>query len=185
MIERAEQRRRQTWRLIGWGAAAALLVLPFVAMQLGNEVEWTLIDFVVFGAMLAIAGGAVEFAVRTSRSGGYRAGAAVAVAAAFMLVWVNLAVGFLGDEGNPANLMFLGVIAVAIAGAALSRGSAQGMATAMLAAAAAQLLAGVVGLTGGYASPGPAGVYEVVMGTSLFGALWLLAAWLFRRAART
>ena len=42
----------------------------------------------------------------------------------------------------------------------------------------AQTLAGIIGLAAGFASPGYGGVYEVVMGTSLFGGLWLLAAWI-------
>jgi len=54
----------------------------------------------------------------------------------------------------------------------------------MAAAAAAQLFAGVVGLAAGWASPGGAGIYEMVVGTSLFGALWLIAAGMFRIAAR-
>jgi len=35
----------------------------------------------------------------------------------------------------------------------------------------------------GWASPGSEGVYEVVLGTGLFTPLWLLSAWLFRKAA--
>ena len=38
-------------------------------------------------------------------------------------------------------------------------------------------------LGAGLAAPGPQGLYEVVMGTILFDALWLASAWLFRRAA--
>jgi len=105
------------------------------------------------------------------------------VAAAFLLVWVNLAVGFLGDEGNPANLMFLGVIAIAIFGAIVARARAAGMSNAMLIAAGAQVLAGATGLATGWASPGSEGIYEVVLGTGLFTPMWLLSAWLFRKAA--
>jgi hypothetical protein len=48
----------------------------------------------------------------------------------------------------------------------------------------AQVLAGAIGLAAGWASPGADGPYEVAMGTGLFGALWLFAAALFRKAAR-
>jgi hypothetical protein len=57
------------------------------------------------------------------------------------------------------------------------------MALAMFAAAAAQLLVGVMALGMGWASPGEAGLYEVVLGTTAFGGLWLVAGGLFRRAA--
>jgi hypothetical protein len=170
-------------RIAGWGGAAVLLLLPLVAMQYTPEVDWSLSDFIVMGALLGGSGLVLELATRGASSLAYRFGVTVAVAAAFLLVWVNLAVGFLGDEGNPANLMFLGVIAVAIAGALMARSRPIAMARAMLAAAAAQVLAGAIGFGLGWATPGGQGVYEVVMGTGLFTGLWLLSAWLFRKAA--
>ena len=110
------------------------------------------------------------------------AGAALAVAATFLLIWVNGAVGFLGNEDNPANLLFLGVIAVAVLGAVFADFQPAGMARAMFAAAAAQALVGVAALAFGLGSPGYDGLYEVVMGTTLFGALWLISGALFRKA---
>ena len=171
-------------RLAGWSGAAMLLMLPLIAMRFTSEVAWTLSDFLVMGAMLGTAGLALELATRKSRSLAFRFGSALAVAAAFLLVWVNLAVGFFGDEGNPANLMFLGVIAVAVTGAVLAGARAAGMAQAMFAAAAAQLLAGITGFAAGWGSPGAQGVLEAVMGTGLFTGLWLAAAFLFGKAAR-
>ena len=41
----------------------------------------------------------------------------------------------------------------------------------------------MIGLAGGFASPGAGGLYEVVMGTTLFGSMWLVSAGLFRKAA--
>ena len=35
----------------------------------------------------------------------------------FLLVWVNIAVGFLGNENNPANLMFFGLLGLTLVGA--------------------------------------------------------------------
>jgi hypothetical protein len=105
------------------------------------------------------------------------------VAAAFLLVWVNGAVGFLGDEDNPANLMFFGVIGIAIVGSFLGKFEARGMMYAMSTALAAQLLAGTIALALGLGAPGFDGIYEVAVGTSLFGGLWFVAAWLFGRAA--
>ena len=172
------------WRIIGWSGAAALLALPAVAMQFTPEVVWTTGDFVAMGAMLLTAGLALEGLVRASRSVPYRLGAAIAVLAGFLLIWVNLAVGFLGDEGNPANLAFLLVHATAIGGAVLAGFRAQGMARTMVAAAVVQVLVAAFGFAAGYASPGGAGVFEVVMGSTLFGGLWLASAVLFAWAAR-
>lgn len=171
-------------RVIGWGGAVVLLILPLIAMRYTSEVNWTLTDFLVMGALLGSAGLVLELATRRSGNLAYRFASAFAVASAFLLVWVNGAVGFFGDEGNPANLMFLGVIMVAIAGAVFVRARAAGMAKAMVVTAAAQLLTGIVGYAAGWASPGAQGVFEVVMGSGLFTSLWLFSAFLYAKAAR-
>ena len=184
-VLKMDGQRLWNWlRVIGWTGAAVLLMLPLIAMQYTSEVDWTLSDFLVMGALLGTCGLILELATRWSDNLAYRFGATVAVAASFLLIWVNLAVGFLGDEGNPANLMFLGVIGVAIVGAILARARAAGMAQALMATAAAQLLAGVVGYNAGWASAGSQGVFEVTMGTTLFTSLWLLSAFLYGKAAR-
>ena len=171
-------------RLIGWGGAAALLILPLVAMQYSSEVNWTLSDFLVAGALLGTAGLVLELVTRRSDNLAYRFAATFTVAAALLLIWVNGAVGFLGDEGNPANLIFLGVILIAVVCSIMARARAGGMARALLVTAAAQVGAGIIGFAAGWASPGAQGVYEVVMGTILFAGLWLAGAFLFHKAAR-
>jgi hypothetical protein len=171
-------RRGLPWRLIGWGAVGLILLLPLV-----TGADWTLFDYVVAGALLGGAGLVLELVVRASGSLAYRAGACLAVAAGVLLVWVNGAVGFLGDEGNPANLMFAGVIATAVLGSVIAGFKAKGMAWAMFAAPTAQVMVGLIALSMGWSSPGDAGLYEVVMGTSVFAALWLVSGGLFRLAA--
>lgn len=171
-------RRGLPWRLIGWGAVALILLLPLV-----TGAPWTTFDYIVAGGLLGGAGLVLELVVRASGSLAYRAGAGLAVAAAILLVWVNGAVGFLGNEDNPANLMFAGVIGIAVLGSVIAGFKAKGMAWAMFAAAAAQVSVGVIAMTQGWTSPGNAGLYEVVMGTSVFGAIWLLSGGLFRKAA--
>ena len=171
-------RRGLPWRLIGWGVVGLILLLPLV-----SGADWTLFDYVVAGSLLGGAGLLLELVVRASGSLTYRAGVCLAVAAGVLLIWVNGAVGLLGDEGNPANLMFAGVIAIAVLGSVIAGFTANGMAWAMFAAAAAQVLVGVIALSMGWTSSGDAGLYEVVMGTSVFGALWLVSGGLFRLAA--
>ena len=167
------------FRWIMWAGAAFVLLLPLVA-----RAPWTASDYLMMALLLGTACVIVELGMRASRNGSYRLASLVAAGTGFLLVWVNLAVGFLGNENNPANLMFAGVLAVAIAGALLARGDAAGLAKGMLAAAAAQAIVGPVALAGGMASPGGQGLYEVAMGTTLFSGLWVLAGWLFRRSAR-
>lgn len=169
------------WRVAGWGGAVALLAAPLIAMRFTREVNWTLEDFVTMSALFGMVGLAFEFLVRRSGVLAYRLGAATMVGTILLLIWVNLAVGFLGGEANPANLLFAGVIAVAVGGAIVGRFRARGMMRANLAAAMAQGAVAVAALALGWGSPGWAGGYEAILGTTLFGGLWLIAAWLFAR----
>lgn len=170
------RRRKNRWRMAAWGAAAFLLLLPLLAMQVTDEMDWDLADFIVFGAMLGGAGGAFELAARTTRDTAYRAAVGIALAAAFFLVWINLAVGIIGSEDNPANLMYFAVLAVGIVGAAVARFRPRGMARALVATALAQASAAVVALIAGWG--------HTFVVTGVFVALWLASAWLFGKAAR-
>jgi hypothetical protein len=176
--------RGRLWRIAPWAIAALILLLPLVAMQFTDEVVWDANDFAVIGAMLFGACGAYELAARTTGNIAYRAAVGVAVVAAFILIWINLAVGIIGSEGNPANLMYGGVLAVGILGALIVRFQPHGMARALAATALAQGLVGVIALIAGLGSTEANWPGAVVFLTGFFAALWLVSAWLFRKAAQ-
>lgn len=111
---------------------------------------------------------------RRWRPTAYHGACALALLAAFLLIWVNGAVGILGSENNPLNLIYAGVVAVAAIGALASGFAPRGMARAMQFAAAAQAVVGVIALAFGYFTP---------LVTAVFMALWLGSAALFRKAA--
>jgi hypothetical protein len=177
-------RRGRFWRIAPWAVAALILLLPLVAMQFTDEMDWDETDFAVMGAMLLAACGAWELAARMTGNIAYRAAVGVAVVAAFILIWINLAVGIIGSEDNPANLMYGGVLAVAILGALAVRFRPHGMARALAATALAQALAGVIAVSAGWGSTGANWPRPVVVLTAFFAVLWLVSAWLFRKAAR-
>jgi len=162
------------WRILAWGGAATLLLAPLIAMQFGDEVRWTVFDFLVAGVMLAVPLGVLELTLRATGSLAYRASVAVALGTALLMTWINLAVGIIGNENNPLNLMFFGVIAVGIVGAFVAHFRPRGMAVAMVVTALAQAAAAVVALIG---------EHSTVPLISAFALMWLLSAWLFRKAA--
>lgn len=174
-MEAGSERRGGRWRMAVWGTAALLLLLPLLAMQLTDGVAWGVADFVLFGAMLFGACGTYELAARVTSSNAYRAAVGVALAAAFFLVWANLAVGIIGDDDNPANLMFHAVLAVGITGAIIARFQPHGMARALVATAVAQALVAVIALI--------AGLGNTLVLTGFYVALWLTSARLFENAA--
>lgn len=171
------------WRIAAWSAAALVLLLPLVAMQFTDEVNWTVGDFAFAAALLGGVGVAFELTARRTGDTAYRAAIGVALAAAFILVWMNGAVGIIGTEDNPANLMYGGVLTVGILGAIIGRFQPQGMARALFATALAQALVTVIALIAGLGSPasGPA---EILLLNGFFGALFVGSALLFREAAR-
>ena len=174
-------RGRNGLRPFIWGGAACLLLLPAIAMQFfpASDVHWTASDFVAMGAMLALACGLYELGAWLSRDTAYRAGFGMAVLAGFLTIWVNLAVGMLGDEGNDANAMFLGVLAIAALGAVVARLAPMGMARAMFATALAQLaVVGIATLLGSFEA-------RELMLTACFALPWLASGQLFRSAAQT
>ena len=163
---------------------ALVLMLPLIAMQFTDEVNWDLADFTIAGALLIGTGITFELIASKMRNLAYRAAVGVAVATALLLVWVNLAVGIVGNEENPANLMYIGVLAIGIVGAIIARLQPHGMARALLLMAIAQTMVAVIVLIAELGSSGPIWPRDVLIATGFFAALWLGSALLFRRATQ-
>ena len=170
-------------------ATALLLLIPLVAMQFAQEVVWTLSDFVFAGALLFGAGLAFVLIARLGDNTTYRVAAGVAVAAGLMLVWANMAVGLVGSEDNPANLLCVGVLAVALIGAFVARSRPLGMANAMFAAALTYVMVTAIALfiwqpAGSAAEPNVHPV-NVLVANGVFAATWAVSGLLFCRASVT
>ncbi|UXY17206.1 hypothetical protein N8I74_09420 [Chitiniphilus purpureus] len=112
----------------------------------------------------------------------YRSAIAVAVVATLLLIWLSLGVGLIGRDGDPANRMYFGVIAVGAIGALSARLRPDGMVRALLGMALAQAVVAAIALARGLGLPwsGPA---EILLLNGIFIALFCCSAWLFRRAA--
>ena len=76
-----------------------ILMIPLVAMQFSEEVNWTLSDFVVAGALL-LGTGLAYVVIASKVNKRYRM--AVGLALLFMLLWlwVELAVGLFTNWGS-------------------------------------------------------------------------------------
>ena len=162
-------------RPLAWGGAAALILLPLLAMKAIDANAWELADLPFAFIMVAAVGIAFEFELRVPARWARAAGTAAALGTAFMLVWGNLAVGFAGSEDNRINIVFFAVPLIALVGSALSGFRSSGVAVALVAAAVTQVIAGGIALADGFFT-GPL--------TFSFAGLWLASALLVRRAAR-
>jgi len=184
MRESGGRPRGRLWRTVYWSAAAILLLIPWIAMRFTDEVVWTAFDFFVMGALLAGVGLAFELAERLSSNAAYRRAVGIALAAAFLLIWVNGAVGIIGSENNRASLMFFGVLAVATVGAAAARSKPRGMARALFVTALAQVSVAVIALVARFGAGSENWPMDVLSLTAFFTGLWLTSACLFLEAAR-
>ena len=165
-------------------ATGFILLLPLLAMQLTDEVVWDLADFAIAGVLLFGAGFTYKLAAIKVSNTVYRSAVGLTLATAFILFWVNGAVGIIGNEENPVNLMYVGVLAVGIIGSIVTRFQPHGMARALFATALAQALVAVIALIAGMHRYPGISVSEILILNGFFVALFLGSARLFRNAAR-
>lgn len=155
-------------------------------MQFSDEWNWDLLDFIFAGTLLFGAGLTYELVAKKGGTIAYRAACGAAIVTALVLVWVNAAVGIIGEDES-INFMYFGVLAIGIVGALVARLQPQGMARALFAMAVAQLLVPVIVLIipslrdSLWEPPGVVGVFVL---NAAFAVLWIGSAWLFRKAAQ-
>ncbi len=159
-----------------------ILMLPLGAML--GRVEgwaWSAADFLAAWVLMAGVGMTYLLLTRRAAESAYRSATGLALLAAFLLIWINGAVGFIGSEDNPANLLYSGVLVVGLIGAVLARLEPRGMAWALAATASAQFLVPVLALIVWRPAFSP-GVVQVFVLNFVFVLLFLMAAGLFAKA---
>ena len=173
----ADQSRRldNALRLLMWTGALAIWLVPLVAKQFTDEVQWSTFDHIVWAFMLAIPATIIDLVSRMTGNWAYRGAVVIALGTSFVITWANLAVGIVGNEENPVNLIFFGVVAIALLGSPLVGFKAARLRWVFYLTAAAQALSALVALQ---AEP------FVLVFCGVTTALWLTAATLFGRAAR-
>jgi hypothetical protein len=65
-------------------------------MQFSNEVNWSLVDFVVAGTLLLGTGLLCELVMRKVKNTRYRLVILAVIILALLLIWIELAVGLFG-----------------------------------------------------------------------------------------
>ena len=84
-------------RLIGiFVTAAILLLIPLIAMQFTDEVNWTVFDFVMASILLLGTGLTGELVIRKGDNTMRRIAICLALLAALLIIWAELSVGIFG-----------------------------------------------------------------------------------------
>jgi len=78
--------------------AGLLLLIPLIAMQFTNEVNWSLFDFIIMGAMLTIAGLLIGITLTKFKASKNRILLIAIIIAIFFLIWAELGVGIFGTR---------------------------------------------------------------------------------------
>lgn len=87
----------QSKRLFGiMISIAVLLLIPLIAMQFSDEVNWKLADFVIAGVLLLGTGLICEFVMRKVKKKENRIALIVIIISLLLLIWAELAVGIFG-----------------------------------------------------------------------------------------
>ena len=120
------------------------------------------------------------------KSANYKLAFGIGLAGVLLLGWVNGAVGIIGNEDNPANLLYGAVVFVGLVGSILSRFHARGMSRTLYVAAVVQFLVPIFALFvwPAQTSWGAAGVNGVLAFNSIFAVLFALSGFFFQRALR-
>ena len=73
-----------------------ILLIPMIAMQLTDEVNWSFFDFVIMGVMLSITGLALGIIIKKIKDYKYRNIFITIIVMIFLLTWAELGVGLFG-----------------------------------------------------------------------------------------
>lgn len=159
-----------------------ILLIPLIAMIAGDEVVWGLMDFVIAGILLSGAG--ISFVLLTHKAGSrtYSIATGIAVGTALFMMWANLAVGIIGNEDNPANIMYLWVLGVGVVGAVIAQFKPKGMSLALMATAITQVIIVVIAYIEGNGSTFK-DFLELITVNGFFIALWIISSALYLQSA--
>lgn len=112
----------------------------------------------------------------------FRLAIGLAIVATLMLIWLSLGVGIIGQDGDPANLMYFAVVVVGIVGAIVTRLRPVGMKFVLQIMAMVQGIIALIALVAGLGLPWSPPL-EILGLTLFFIAMFAVSAWLFHRAA--
>lgn len=164
-------------------ATVLILLVPLVAMQFTEEVNWSVADFILMGALLFGTGFSFVLVTRYVTHLVYRVAIGFALGSTLFLIWANLAVGLIGSGPNWGNLMYMGVIAVGIIGTILSRFTARGMERAMYGMALALVVLAAIALFAKMDEYPGSSTKEIIGVNGFFSMLFAVSGLLFRYVA--
>lgn len=84
-------------RLLILAIIGTILLVPLIAMQFTEEVNWKVGDFIVAGVLLLAMGSIIELIIQKVHHRKYKGILFIAILLLFLLLWAELAVGIFGS----------------------------------------------------------------------------------------
>ncbi len=160
----------------------SVLLIPLFGNLFVEGWNWNAGGFVFAGALFYGTGLAYEVMTRRSDVRAYRLAIGIAVTTCLGIVWGNFAAGIIAED-NPANVYYFAVIAIGIAGCAVSRLKASGLARTTFLMAVATLLVPVIAALN-WPDEFPADLTRVFAVNGVIASLFVASGFCFRHASR-
>lgn len=158
-----------------------LLVIPLVANFTVEGFNWNPGAFVFLWLVMVAIGVAYKLATHSAGNNAQRLATVIALGTGFLIFWGNLAVGFIGSDDNPVNLLYLAVLVLGAIGVVRVRFAAAGMARTMGMMTAGILLVPVIAVIIRPHDFSP-GVPQVFLLNAVFALMFAVAGFLYRLA---
>lgn len=163
--------------------AALLLLIPLTAMLLTDEMNWGVFDFIAAWVLFFSAGTTYRLIARKMENKTYKAAVGLASATGLFLIWSNLAVGLIGNEDNPANWMYVGVVAIGFIGAIISKFQPKKMAFVLFSLAFAHAVITAAALIARLDLSPESSAVQILGVNGFFAVLWIGSGLLFLNAS--
>lgn len=162
--------------------AASLLLIPLAAMFFTEEMNWSVMDFIIVWFLLFSSGITYKLVTRKKRAIAYKAAIGLAVLTGLFMTWVNLGVGIFGSGPNPVNLLYPVVLTVGLFGSIISRFQAKGMSFTLFIMAIANTQLAIFALIYNNYVPTEENVMQIIFINFFFIVMWTASGLLFRNA---
>lgn len=160
------------------------IIIVFLIKLITNKIQWN--ETIVYSIILVLIPSIYElWQWLKIQNKFYRIAFCIWIFWAFLIIWINGAVGIIGSEDNPANLMYAAVLITWLIGSILSLLKPRGMAYTLFTVSIIQILVPLFALFiwPAKVSWGEAGVLEVLIFNSIFAIIFIIS-WLFFQLSR-
>lgn len=159
-----------------------LLLIPIFGNLYVEGWNWGPFDFVFAGSLVFGTGMAYQFVAQKSGVTSYRLAVGVALVTAFLLLWINAAVGVIGDEEFTNALLVVVPLGIGVVGSIRAGFVPRGMSLVLFTMAIAQAVIPLIAAAWVPLENFSPGFVKVQILNAFFVAMWVVSGLLFHHA---